>query len=201
MRSRTWKWLAATAAIVLSSPAGAASPGQKALEKPIRTLVSAVRYDKDDLALKNLAGDPQGKILLGETWEKASPEQRKQFVTDFQALFAALAFPKIRKAFEHLETIVYDDAKIEGTNATIVSTLVVLHPVKKREYRVSYDLTKVGGAWKVVDVQVLGTGRPSMLVGIRDEQVAPILAEGGIDAVLKVMTERLTQVRQASKAD
>ncbi|MDF1566162.1 MAG: ABC transporter substrate-binding protein [Deltaproteobacteria bacterium] len=202
MRSRSWSWLFGAMALLLSVPGSAiaAGPAQKALEKPIRTLVSAVRYEKDALALKNLAGEEQGQALLGEHWEKASPEQRKQFVRDFQALFAALAFPKIRKAFEHLETIVYGEPTIEGKKATLESTLVVLHPVKKQEYRVKYDLLQQGKDWKVVDVQVLGTGRPSMLIGIRDEQVKPILEEGGVEAVLQVMTERLEQIAKAKKA-
>ncbi len=177
-------------------PAQAKTPPKKALEKPIRVLVSAVRYGKDELALESLAGDEQGRRLLGEAWEKASAKERAHFVSDFQALFAALAFPKIRKAFEHLETIVYDTPKIDGGHATLQSTLVVLHPLKKREYRVRYDLVRVGKAWKVADVQVLGTGRPSMLQGIRDEQIVPLLKEGGLAKVLQVMDARLAQVRE-----
>jgi phospholipid transport system substrate-binding protein len=155
-----------------------------------------VRYGKDDLALKSLAGNEQGRRLLGEAWEKASAKERAHFVSDFQALFAALAFPKIRKAFEHLETIVYDTPKVDGGHATIQSTLVVLHPLKKREIRVRYELVRVGTAWKVADVQVLGTGRPSMLQGIRDEQIVPLLKEGGLAKVLQVMDARLAQVRE-----
>lgn len=178
-----------------SGPAQA--KGAKALEKPVKTLISAVRYDKDALALKFLAGDPQGEYLLGDTWNEATPQQRAEFVKLFHGLFSAIAFPKIRENFEHLSTILYDAPKMDGDHATLGSTLVILHPLKKQELKVRYDLVKAKSGWKVLDVTVLGTGGKSMLTEIRDDQVKPILAEGGIDHLLSLMKERLAQVKAA----
>jgi phospholipid transport system substrate-binding protein len=38
-----------------------------------------------------------------------------------------------------------------------------------------------------------------MLTGIRDEQIKPLLANGGWDKLLQVMRDRLAQVKPAKK--
>lgn len=180
-------------------PAAAVARGDKAVERPVRTLIAAVRYNKDALALRFLAGPPQGAYLLGKAWEKATPKQRAEFVKLFHGLFAAIAFPKIRANFKYLSTILYQPPKVKGDDATLDSTLVILNPLKKEELKVRYALTRVHGTWKVLDVTVLGTGGQSMLASIRDQQVKPILAKGGIPHLLDLMRKRLAQVRGAKK--
>ncbi len=182
-----------------SAPAVAASKSEKALQKPVKTLIAAVRYGKDGLGLKQLAGEAQARFLLGEAYEKATPAEREEFQRLFHALFAGIAFPKIRQNFEHLETILYEPPKVDGDTARLKSTLVILHPLKKQEIRVEYTLKKVGGAWKVFDVQVLGTGGDSMLTSIKTDQVQPLLAEGGMAHLLELMRERLAQVEKAKQ--
>lgn len=48
------------------------------------------------------------------------------------------------------------------------------------------------GAWRVVDVTVLGD---SMLLGIRDDQARPIFAEGGWDKLLRLMREKNDELK------
>lgn len=50
-----------------------------------------------------------------------------------------------------------------------------------------YKLTKVGADWKLVDVAVLGD---SMLKGIREDQIVPILKEGGWNKLLELLREK-----------
>lgn len=177
--------------LALAAPAFA----DDALEKPVKTLVSAVRYGKDDLALKSLDGDSEGAVLLGDEWAKGTGKQREEFASLFHQLFAAIAFPKLRANFEHLETTLFEPAKAAGDKAELQSTIVILHPLKKQEIKVKYEMHKAKDGWKVVDVTVLGTGSPSMLVGIRDEQVRPIFKDGGWDKLLSLMRDRLAQLK------
>jgi phospholipid transport system substrate-binding protein len=169
----------------------------EALEKPVKTLVSAVRYGKDDLALKSLDGDAQGAVLLGDEWGKATAKQREEFASLFHQLFAAIAFPKIRSNFEHLETTLYEPAKVDGDKAELTSTIVILHPLKKQEIKVKYDMHKLKEGWKVVDVTVLGTASPSMLSSIKSDQVQPLFKDGGWDKLLQLMRDRLAQLKAA----
>ena len=155
-----------------------------AVSKPVKTVVQSVRFSKDQMALKHFGGEQQGRFLLGEEWDKGTDAQRKEFVQLFHTLFAKIAFPKVRDNFKNLAAINYDEPTVEGDTARVASTIVIEHPMKKQELKLKYTLMKDKSAWKVVDVSVLGD---SMLTGIRDDQVRPLLKEGGWKALLDAM--------------
>ncbi len=161
------------------------------ISKPIKTVVNSVRYGKDLLALKAFAGEEQGKLLLGDDWAKGTEAQRKEFLSLFHTLFAKIAFPKIRKNFENLDTVLYDEPVITDDRAEISSTILINHPLKKQELKAKYKLVKEKSGYKVVDVSVLGD---SMLKGIRDDQIIPIMKEGGWENLLKLMREKAKEV-------
>ncbi|HZH76878.1 ABC transporter substrate-binding protein [Archangium sp.] len=177
--------LSLLATLALALPALAAP--NEAVTKPVKTVVQSVRYNKDDLALKQLANEEQGRFLLGEDWDKGTPAQRQEFTKLFNSLFAKIAFPKVRENFKNLASITYEDPAVEGTKAKVKSTIVIEHPVKKQEMKLQYSLAQDKGAWKVVDVAVLGD---SMLTGIRDDQVRPIMKQGGWDHLLELMRKK-----------
>jgi phospholipid transport system substrate-binding protein len=64
--------------------------------------------------------------------------------------------------------------------------------MKKQELKVKYHLAKTKAGWQVVDVAVLGD---SMLKGIRDDQVQPLLKEGGWDKLLKAMRDKVAELK------
>ncbi|WP_338863529.1 ABC transporter substrate-binding protein [Myxococcus stipitatus] len=179
-------------AFTLSVPALAAAPKQKddAVAKPVKTVVTSVRYERDAAALKLFGGEEQGKYLLGDSWEKGTAEQRKEFVTLFHGLFAKIAFPRVRENFKSLEDIVYSPAEVNGNEATVDSVVFIKHPLKTQEMKLKYRLVKDAAAWKVVDVTVLGS---SMLQDIRDTQVQPLLKQGGWDLLLGRMRQELAK--------
>lgn len=172
------------------APPVAPPPAQAAVnpvEKPIRTLIGAVRFGKFPLALTMLDGETQGKLLLGDEWAKGTPAQRTEFIKLFHAVFAKQALPKIQKNFEHLESMVYDAPEITGEAAAIKSVVTILHALKKQELKLKYKLQKVGADWKVVDVAVLGD---SMLKSIREDQIVPIMKEGGWNKLLELLRQK-----------
>jgi phospholipid transport system substrate-binding protein len=173
------------AALALSAPALAAP--NEAVAKPVKTVVQSVRYGKDLAALKHFGGEQQAKFLLGEAWDKATEAQRKEFLQLFHNLFAKIAFPKVRDNFKNLASITYEDPEVAGEEAKVGSTIVIDHPMKKQELKLKYSLAKDKAGWKVVDVAVLGD---SMLTGIRDDQVRPLLKDGGWEALIKAMREK-----------
>lgn len=181
---------ALTFAVLLSLPALAGPKDE--LSKPLKTIVNSVRYGKDNAALKLFASDEQGKLLVADSWATGTDAQRKEFQDLFLTLFGKIAFPRIRKNFENLDTVLYEEPTVDGDKANIASTILINHPLKKQELKVKYQLVKQGAAWKVVDVAVLGD---SMLIGIRDDQVQPLLKEGGWDALLKAMREKAAELK------
>lgn len=184
---------ACLAALLLAVPAFAASAKPEDVTKPIKAVVGSVRQGRDLAALKFFASEEQGKLLTGaDEWAKATPEQRKEFTTLFQTLFAKIAFPKIRDNFKNLDTILYEPPKVEGDKAEVASTILINHPLKKQELKVRYTLIQEGGAWKVVDVAVLGD---SMLKGIHEDQVGPLLKEGGWKGLLDAMKKKADELK------
>ena len=178
-------------ALVLLSPPALAAPKDE-LSKPLKTIINSVRYGKDLAALKAFAGDEQGKFMVADSWSKGTDAQRKEFQDLFLQLFAKIAFPKIRKNFENLDTVLYEEPTVTGDTAAIASTILINHPLKKQELKVKYTLIKQGPSWKVIDVAVLGD---SMLAGIKEDQIQPILKEGGWDALLKAMREKASELK------
>lgn len=174
------------------APSAFAASAKDEVSKPLKVVVNSVRYGKDKLALKNFAGDAQGKTLMQDNWEKGTAAQRKEFVELFHTLFGKIAFPKIRKNFENLDTVLYDEPKVTGDRADIASTILINHPLKKQELKVKYELIKAGATWQVIDVSVLGD---SMLKGIRDDQIVPLFKEGGWEGVLKAMREKAQELK------
>jgi phospholipid transport system substrate-binding protein len=175
-------------ALSLALPAFAAAEDPA---KPIKGVVGSVRQGRDVAALKYFANEEQGKLLVGDHWEKGTDAQRKEFTQLFNTLFAKIAFPKIRENFKNLDTILYEPPKVEGKNATVGSTILINHPLKKQELKAKYTLVKSGNDWKVVDVSVLGD---SMLTGIREDQVQPLLKEGGWNGLLDAMRAKAKEL-------
>ncbi|HEX8434897.1 ABC transporter substrate-binding protein [Archangium sp.] len=188
--------LALLATLTLALPALAAP--NESVAKPVKTLVQSVRYSKDALALKHLNNEEQGRFLLGDDWAKGTDAQRKEFTELFNSLFSKIAFPKVRENFKNLASITYEDPMVEGNTAKMKSTIVIEHPLKKQELKLQYSLAKDKSEWKVVDVTVLGD---SMLTGIRDDQVRPIMAQGGWAHLLDLMRKKNAELTAAEKKD
>jgi phospholipid transport system substrate-binding protein len=198
VNARRLQPLALLAALALALPALAApaeKAGDKAPIKPLTTLISGVRYGKDALALQQFDGEAQGRYLFGEDWAKGTPAQQKEFTRLFHAVLAKRAFPEMREKFKYLQAVQYEDPKVQGEQATVGSTILILHPMKKQEMKVKYTVVKGAGGWKVLDVSTLGD---SLLMGLRDEQVRPLLQEGGWEAVMKAL--RATAIKEGVAA-
>lgn len=196
MNARRLQSLALLTALALALPAAAEKAADKAPIKPLTTLISGVRYGKDALALQQFDGVAQGRFLFGADWAKGTPAQQKEFTRLFHAVLAKRAFPEMREKFKHLQAVQYEDPKVSGEQATVGSTILILHPMKKQEMKVKYTVVKGAGGWKVLDVSTLGD---SMLTGLRDEQVRPLLQEGGWEAVMKALRAEATRQGIAAK--
>lgn len=180
----------------LPSSAAAKSSVRK-VKKPITVFVNAVRYGKNDVALKYVDGNAQGAFLLGDEWSKASPAQKKEFISLFHVLFSEIAFPKLKDNLQKIETILYGDVESVDGFTEITSTLVVLHPMKKQEVKVRYRLSKTGSKYRLVDVTFEGDA--SLLTHIRQDQIQPLMKEGGWDGLMTQLKARATEIEAKNK--
>ena len=187
----SWRLPLSLLALLSALPALAA---HEDVVKPLKTVVGSVRYGKDRAALKQFATEEQGRTLLASDWDKGTDAQRKEFQDLFQVLFAKMAFPKVREDFKFLDAVSYSEPEVQGTRAFVNSVITIQHPLKKQELKLRYQLIQDKGAWKVVDVAVLGD---SMLKGIREDQVQPIMKEGGWPHLLDLMQKKAKELGNA----
>jgi len=192
-------WLAALCALIFAlawapwASARAPKRQKNAEEATLGKLVNNVRYGLDVTALGLLDADGQARALLGPAYEGASASDRAEFTRLFQHVFAGVAFPKMRDSFRHLTSITYDPAQPEGSALKVGSVLHLQVGPKEQEIKAVYLLSKAStGEVKVVDVTIVGD--KSMLTNIRADQVAPILAEGGMPKLLSLLRARAAEL-------
>ena len=191
--------LAATFALVAPVRADEESmtDAQREVVKPIKLLINAIRYSKDDLASATLAHEDMAKDLLRDSWAKLSDAEKKEFVDGLALLFRRLSFPKAREIFEHLDAIVYEPPKVEGERARVKSTVVIHRDSKKEEISIEYVLIRRGEKWQIFDVVSEGEGT---LEGIRTDQVEPLIEDGGTKLLMEKLRAKVAEVEKDAAA-
>jgi phospholipid transport system substrate-binding protein len=176
------------------APATLSKKSIKSVQKPIKRLLKAIRYQKDEVALKSFNGLAQGALLLDAEWSKHTLGERETFVRLLHSFFTLIAFPKLRGDLEHLETILYDEPHAEGELMTQKATIVVLHALKKQEVPVEFILKSEGKTWLISDFTI-GAGSESFLVRLKRDQIQPLLKERGWAGLIEAMEGRITQLK------
>ena len=178
-----------------------ASPSSSKVSRPIKRLINAIRYEKDALALKSFDGPAQGAALFGaEPWAQQPAKQRARFIKVLHDFFSVVAFPKLRKDFEHLETILYSEpSKQTAGSLKLRATIVVLHALKKEEVPVDFLLThQKSGAWLISDFWIAPKGPEavSFLARLKRDQVGPLLKKEGWEGLLSAMERRVAELKR-----
>jgi len=176
---------------------------QLAARKPVKTLIGAIRQSKDDLAASFVAYEAMCRTLLDETWNELTEAERKEFVDGFAYLLKATSFPKARELFAKAETalhIEYEPARIdEAKGEARIRSLIVIHSqVKKDEITIEYLLRKIDGQWLIYDTE--DASGESTLAGIREDQVIPLLDEGGPKHLLATLRKKVAEAKAKAKA-
>ena len=187
--------LSVTVSLAATPEVAFAGPKKKTTkyQKPVKMLIGAIRYNKDKLALKMLALDDMSKGLMTKHWAKMSPAVQKEFVAGLATLLSRLSFPKARDMFKHIDAILYDPPKVKGDKVDLKSTIVVHRSYKKTELVLTWTLIKKGKKWLIYDVTSVGE---STLAGIRDDQINPLVKEGGIKLLMEKMRAKVKEVTQ-----
>ncbi len=171
----------------------ATAPSDKDIQKVIKTVITAIQHDKDDLAAKKIAFGPMVQKLLAPEWKDISDADKKELTAGIESIVRGISFVKGREMFAHLDAVLYDKVRMEGDDAHCKATVVVHRNYKKAEVLIDFVLVQDGGAWKVVDTVMLGE---STLAGIRESQIEPLLKEGGTGAVLAALREKVAELKK-----
>jgi ABC-type transporter MlaC component len=170
------------------SSAAALSGESPAVQKSLKSFIAAIRYGKDAIAIKYISCEDMAQSLLGDTAAQMTPEQRQQFTAGLATLLQRLSFPKGRDLFKYLDAVLYDPATPQGDQVHCKSTVVVHRDLKKQEIPIEWVLVKRAGQYKIVDVVTTGE---STMAAIRQDQILPLLKQGGVDALLAAVREKI----------
>ncbi len=171
-----------------AGPTFAAEVPSAPVHKSLKALIGGIRYGKDDLAARHLGLSKMAQTLLGEQASTLSPAQRQEFEKLFDQLVRKICFAAGRDLFAYLDAVLYAPAQAQGTQILCRSTVVVHRDLKKQEIPIEWTLEARGSDYLVVDMK---TGGESTLAAIRQDQILPLLQEGGPEALLAAMRKKL----------
>ncbi len=132
-------------------------------------------------------------LSVGRPWREATPEQKKQLMTEFRIL--------LLRTYSNAFTAVRDQSvamKPFRGNASEAEVIVRSEIVQARgePIQLDYRLEKADNAWKIYDVNVLGV----WLVQTYRNQFAQEVSAGGLDGLIKSLAEKNRSFASAVKS-
>ena len=133
-----------------------------------------------------------GKFVMSRYWEKASPDQQKDFMKLFEDMLVYTWSTRFREGAENIAIKVVS-AKAE-TNQTIkVETQIVR--VDQDPIPVFWKLRQTADGLKIADLLIEGT---SMLLTYREEYASVLNQNAGkVDALLDILRKKTTEMAAA----
>jgi len=132
-------------------------------------------------------------LSVGRAWREATPEQKKQLMTEFRILLLRTysnAFTAVRDQSVRMKPFRGNAAEDE----VIVRSEIV--QARGEPIQLDYRLEKADKAWKIYDVNVLGV----WLVQTYRNQFAQEISAGGLDGLIKSLAEKNKSVAAAVKS-
>jgi phospholipid transport system substrate-binding protein len=122
-------------------------------------------------------------LSVGRAWREATPEQKKQLMTQFRILLLRTysnAFTAVRDQSVRMKPFRGDAAADE-----VIVRSEIVQP-RGEPIQLDYRLEKADKAWKIYDVNVLGV----WLVQTYRNQFAQEISAGGIDGLIKSLADK-----------
>jgi len=123
------------------------------------------------------------QLAAARYWNQASPEQKKQLVTEFRSLLVYTysgAISQIRDQRLQFRPMLGNPAEGE------VEVRSQVLQARGEPIQLNYRLEKSGDSWKIYDMNVLG----AWLVETYKGNFASEISKGGVDGLIKTLTER-----------
>ena len=131
-------------------------------------------------------------LAVGRPWREATPEQKKQLMTEFRVLLLRTysnAFTAVRDQSVNMKPFRGSPTESE----VIVRSEIV--QTRGEPIQLDYRLEKSGSSWKIYDVNVLGV----WLVQTYRNQFAQEISAGGIDGLIKSLADKNKSFASAVK--
>jgi phospholipid transport system substrate-binding protein len=133
------------------------------------------------------------QLAVGRGWRQATPEQRTALTREFRTLLVRTYSGALSQVTDHQVKLRPFRAQ-PGDTDVLVGTNIVAS--RGDPIQLDYRLEKTDAGWKIYDVNILGV----WLVENYKTQFASQLNSGGIDGLIKTLTDRNKQLEQGKKA-
>lgn len=175
--------------LILSSVPVAAEADGKAALSTVKKLVGFIRYEKNDLALKQVGLVPVSRFLMGDYYDQATPDQRARFQALLGEYVELRAFPLALKYFKDID-LSYDEPVVKGEQVLVRSSLLY---AGSEQVVFTWVLEEYEGQYTIVDF--LDNGGKSSMTTNRDKQIQPVLKQKGVAGMIAQMEQVVAKAR------
>jgi phospholipid transport system substrate-binding protein len=197
LRSRMSVFMVGVAMAVSSGVVSAADEAPDALIKRISTeVMESIKADKavqggdiskisalvDNQIMPNVNFTRMTAAAVGRNWRQATPDQQKRLQDEFKALL-------VRTYSGALSQVKEQSISVKPLRAAAVDTEVVVRTEvlgRGDPVQLDYRMEKVGSAWKIYDLNVLGV----WMVETYRTQFAQEINAKGVDGLIAALAER-----------
>ncbi len=210
------KSLAIGAALLAAGVGIGAGPGRRAVrhaapEALVRDLsnevLATIKADKalasgdvnrvqkliDEKILPYVDFQKMTQLAVGRGWRQATPEQRAALTREFRALLVRTYSGALSQVTDHKVELRPFRAQPADTDVLVRTSVVAS---RGDPIQLDYRLEKTDAGWKIYDVNILGV----WLVENYKTQFASQINAGGVDGLIKTLTDRNKQLEQGKKA-
>ncbi len=182
--------VALIAGLVFSANPVAAEGDGKAALAAVKKMVGFIRYEKNDLALKQVGLVPVSEYLMGSYYSKATAEQRSRFQELLGEYVELRAFPLALKYFKDID-LSYDEPVVKGDAVHVRSSLLYSG---SEQLVFTWVLAEHDGKYVVTDF--LDASNKSSMKTNRDKQIQPVLKQKGVAGLIKQMEQVVEKSRR-----
>jgi len=122
-------------------------------------------------------------LALGQSWNKASPEQKKRLTEEFRTLLVR-TYASALAAYSE-QKLEFRPLRAKATDTEVTVQVRVLQP-GAQPVPIDYAMEKTSSGWKVYDVMVGGV---SLVANYRTE-FSNVVRESGIDGLIKSLAAK-----------
>lgn len=145
------------------------------------------RQGVEDVFAKSIDFDTLSRLALGPSWSDLTDTQRVEFAQEFKKHLLAIC-GQATEHYKNEEVTLAEDRK-EPRGDWTVQTRITRKKADgslQKVANVDFRMRQKNDRWQLIDVSIEGIG---MAAGFRG-QFQAVLADGGIDRVLKILREK-----------
>jgi phospholipid transport system substrate-binding protein len=126
-------------------------------------------------------------LAMGRYWREATPEQQQRLTAEFRELLIHTYAGALSQVKDQRLEVRPLRADAGDTDAQVQSRIV---PRRGEPIQLDYRLAKIGDAWKIYDINIMG----AWLVATYRNNFLSEVNRGGIDGLIQTLAERNRQL-------